>query len=143
MYSGLCFCLGTLYWQIGETTSDVQDRISILFFVSAFLTFMSVAGMPAFVEERSIYIREHMNNHYYTSAYTIANFLSSVPWIFLISLISSAFIFVMIQPRDTAEYFPIYLLNLFLALITAESMMMAIAAVSPHFMVFSIINFSL
>ncbi len=39
MYTGLCACLGTLYWQIGDSMHHVQDRISILFFV-AFLTFM-------------------------------------------------------------------------------------------------------
>eukprot|EP01083_Nonionella_stella_P036217 98838_1 len=56
MYSMLCLCLGSLYFNIGSSVADQQDRISILFFVAAFLTFMSISGMPAFVEERGIFI---------------------------------------------------------------------------------------
>lgn len=108
MYTGLCFCLGTLYWDIGDSAHHVQDRISILFFVAAFLTFMSISGMPAFVEERSLFIRERVNNHYTPLAYTIANFLSSLPWIFMISLLSSMLIHLMIQSRPGGDKFGIY-----------------------------------
>jgi len=135
MYSMLCIALGTLYWEIGTDEASVQDRISILFFVAAFLTFMSISGMPAFVEERGIYLKERMNNHYGTLAYSIANFFSSLPWIFLISLLSSAFIYGMIQSRLGGDVFVVYLLNLFVALLVSESMMVAISATSRFFMV--------
>ena len=135
MYSMLCIALGTLYWEIGTDDASVQDRISILFFVAAFLTFMSISGMPAFVEERGIYLKERMNNHYGTLAYAVANFLSSLPWIFLISLLSSSFIYGMIQSRLGGDVFVIYLLNLFVALLVSESMMVAISATSRFFMV--------
>lgn len=135
MYSMLCICLGTLYWDIGTSSEDKQDRISILFFVAAFLTFMSISGMPAFCEERGIYLRERANNHYSTLAYSVANFLSSLPWIFLISLISSALIHGMIQSRSGWDKFAIYLFNLFMALLVAESIMVMISAISSIFMV--------
>jgi len=135
MYSMLCIALGTLYWEIGIDDASVQDRISILFFVAAFLTFMAISGMPAFVGERGIYLKERTNNHYSTLAYSIANFLSSLPWIFLISLLSSSFIYGMIQSRLGGDVFVVYLLNLFVALLVAESMMVAISATSRFFMV--------
>ena len=96
---------------------------------------MSISGMPAFVEERGIYLRERMNNHYSTLSYCIANFVSSLPWIFLISLLSTIFIYFMIQSRTGSDVFMIYLLNLFVALMVAESMMVAISALSSIFMV--------
>ena len=44
-YTMLCICLGSMYFDIGTDAADQQDRISILFFVAAFLTFMSISGM--------------------------------------------------------------------------------------------------
>ncbi len=86
--------------------------------------------MPAFVEERALFIRERMNNHYGPFLYSLSNFLSSLPWIFLISLLSSTLIYSMIQSRTGGDHFGIYLANLFVALVAAESMMVAISAVS-------------
>ncbi len=91
--------------------------------------------MPAFVEERALFIRERMNNHYGPFLYSLSNFLSSLPWIFLISLLSSTLIYSMIQSRTGGYHFGIYLANLFVALVAAESMMVAISAVSPMFMI--------
>eukprot|EP00483_Globobulimina_turgida_P003575 UN03581 len=96
---------------------------------------MSISGMPAFVEERGIFIRERINNHYSTLSYCIANFLASLPWIFLISVISSSIIYFMIQSRMGYEIYLIYLMNLFLALLVSESMMVAISALSSVFMI--------
>jgi len=33
----------------------------MMFFVVAFLTFMAIAGFPAFVEDMSVFMRERMN----------------------------------------------------------------------------------
>ena len=131
----LCFCLGTMYFDIGNKADDTQDRISILFFVGAFLTFMSISAMPAFVEERSVYIRERMNNHYGTLSYVMANFLSGLPWLFLISLVCTLLIYGLIQSRLGGEYFAMYLLTLFIDLMVAETMMVAISALSKYFLI--------
>ena len=37
------------------------SRTSMMFFVVAFLTFMAIAGFPAFVEDMSVFMRERMN----------------------------------------------------------------------------------
>ena len=135
MYSMLCLCLGSMYFEIGNKSDDTQDRISILFFIGAFLTFMSISAMPAFVEERAVYMRERSNNHYSTFSYVIANFFSAIPWIGLISLVCTLLIYGLIQSRLGSKYFGIYLLNLFVALMVAENMMVAISALSKYFMV--------
>eukprot|EP01063_Lacrimia_lanifica_P013979 TRINITY_DN2059_c0_g1_i2.p1 TRINITY_DN2059_c0_g1~~TRINITY_DN2059_c0_g1_i2.p1 ORF type:complete len:665 (+),score=234.96 TRINITY_DN2059_c0_g1_i2:110-1996(+) len=132
MYAGLCLCIGSLYYNIGKDPEDRQDRISVLFFVAAFLTFMSISGMPAFVEEKDVYVRERVNNHYSALAYVVANTVASAPFVFLISLVSSLLVVFMVQSGGD---FWIYLANLFTALMVAESMMLAISAVSPMFMV--------
>jgi ABC-type multidrug transport system permease subunit len=42
----------------------IQDRISVLFFSVAFLTFMSIAAVPAFIEDKLLFVRERMNGAY-------------------------------------------------------------------------------
>lgn len=36
----------------------------MMFFVVAFLTFMSISGFPAFVEDMAVFMRERMNGYY-------------------------------------------------------------------------------
>eukprot|EP01063_Lacrimia_lanifica_P013980 TRINITY_DN2059_c0_g1_i3.p1 TRINITY_DN2059_c0_g1~~TRINITY_DN2059_c0_g1_i3.p1 ORF type:complete len:621 (+),score=268.50 TRINITY_DN2059_c0_g1_i3:84-1946(+) len=131
MYTALCLCVGSMYFNIGDEIEDQRDRISVLFFIAAFLTFMSISGMPAFVEEKEVYVREQVNNHYSALAYVVANTVASAPFVFLISLVSSAIIHFMVQSGGD---FGIYLANLFLALMVAESLMLAVSAIVPMFM---------
>ena len=47
MYIGMALLCGTAFWKIDNNQASIQDRISILFFAGAFLTFMSIASFPA------------------------------------------------------------------------------------------------
>ena len=59
MYIVLCICVGTVFHNMGRTWIDVQSRAAILFFVTAFLTFMAIAAFPAYIEELQVrYNRE-------------------------------------------------------------------------------------
>lgn len=40
--------------QLGDSWMDVFSRAALLFFVVAFLTFMSIAGFPAFAEDMKV-----------------------------------------------------------------------------------------
>ena len=44
---------------------------------------MSVAGIPAFLEERQVFIRERSNGLYGPGAYVIANSLCTLPYLFI------------------------------------------------------------
>lgn len=64
-----------------------NDRLSVHFFSVAFLGFMSVAGIPAFLEERHVFVRERMNGLYGPGAYVLANSLCTVPYLFVCSVV--------------------------------------------------------
>ena len=89
----------------------------------------------AFVEEKAVFIRERINNHYSPGSYVVANTIASIPFVFVIALVSSILIETMVRSRSTFEHFVIYTLNLFTALMVSESMMLMISAVSPVFMI--------
>ena len=40
----LCICIGFIYFRLGDAWKDVFSRAALVFFVTAFLTFMSIAG---------------------------------------------------------------------------------------------------
>jgi hypothetical protein len=58
-----------------------NDRLSVHFFSVAFLGFMSVAGIPSFLEERQVFIRERHNGLYGPGPYVIANSVVSLPFL--------------------------------------------------------------
>lgn len=48
MYVMLCVCIGTCYFRMDKSWTSVQSRAGLLFFVCAFLCFMSISAFPAF-----------------------------------------------------------------------------------------------
>jgi hypothetical protein len=40
--------MGTIFLKLGKTWMDSYSYTSVMFFIVAFLTFMSIAGFPAF-----------------------------------------------------------------------------------------------
>ena len=54
MYVMLCVCMGTIFLFLGTSWTDTYSRAAILFFIAAFLTFMCIAGFPAFHEDMQV-----------------------------------------------------------------------------------------
>ncbi|KAL6050551.1 ABC transporter domain-containing protein [Balamuthia mandrillaris] len=131
MYVMLSIMMGTLYLQIDDDQDAIQDRVSVLFFSVAFLTFMSIAALPAFIEDRLLFVRERMNGAYRVGAYALAHTIVGLPFILLIALLFSLISYFMIGLKT--EGYGYFLLGLFLSLIVAESLVTAISAIVPNF----------
>jgi hypothetical protein len=167
MYVMLCLAVAFVYFQLGDSWKDVFSRAALLFFVVAFLTFMSIAAFPAFVEDMKVsgaglelielsgwqvvvggrvrgwvsavwsgcagrkaahpacrtsylqshaavllahkpasthpvlpapppvqvFVRERLNGYYGVSHFTVSNTLASLPFIFLISVVSTVVLY--------------------------------------------------
>ncbi|TMW57646.1 hypothetical protein Poli38472_011419 [Pythium oligandrum] len=130
MYFMLSFMVGTMYLSTNDDITE-QDIVPLLFYVQAFLVFMSVAVLPFFIEQRSVFMRERANSGMSVFSYVLANFIASLPGIFLIALISSVLV-VFLADLNSFGWF---LLNLFLSLVVAESMMHVIGAAVPHYII--------
>jgi len=93
MYIVLCLAIGFIYFQLGTSWKDVFSRAALLFFVVAFLTFMAIAGFPAFVDEMKIYLRERLNGYYSPMVFTLSNTFASLPFIWVIACVSTVCVY--------------------------------------------------
>jgi ABC-type multidrug transport system ATPase subunit len=131
MYVGLSVMVGLMFRGIGDTHEDITGRIALLFYVAAFLVFMSVAVLPFFIQDRATYMREEANGAYSIWIYVLANFLCSLPGLLLIAIVSSAIIVGLVGLNGLC----IFTLDLFLSLVVAESLMCLISALIPYYII--------
>jgi len=130
MYTILSLMLGTMYLSTNDDIS-LDDITVLLFYVFAFLVFMSVAVLPFFIDERAVFARERANSQLNVFSYVLANFWAALPGIGLIALISSCLVVYLAGING----FGWFVLNLFLSLVVAESLMKLIAALVPHYII--------
>ncbi|KAF0684679.1 Aste57867_23356 [Aphanomyces stellatus] len=127
MYIMLSLMVGSVY----AYDTVEEDLTALLFYVQAFLVFMSVAVLPFFIEQRVVFNRERANSSLSVFSYVVANFLAALPGIALIAVISSGIV-VGLAGLNSFGYF---VLNLFLSLVVAESLMHVLGATAPHYII--------
>jgi len=133
MYLGMGLLLATVWVNLAQTSEKVNDRLSVHFFAVAFLGFMSVAGIPAYLEERQVFVRERMNGLYGPGAYVLANSICTFPYLFVCSLLFTVLCYWSIGLNPGANQFFRFLAILFLAVYAAESQSAVVASIIPIF----------
>lgn len=135
MYSLLALMMGTLYLRMPDDIQWVLNRSSVLFFSVAFLCFMSIAALPAFLVEKEIFVRERRNAYYGVSPYAVSHIFIGVPFIMVIAVAFAGISYYMMNMNPGAEQFFYYLLALIASLMNAEALVTAISAVVPTFII--------
>ena len=135
MYIGLAIMMGTVWLRLPTTQSSIGPFTNAIFFGSAFMSFMAVAYVPAFLEDRATFIKERANGLYGAAPFMIANFLIGLPYLFLISLIFSLITYFLNNFRPTAGAFLTWVMWLFLDLLAGESLVVLMSSIFPIFVV--------
>ena len=133
MYLGMGVLLATVWVNLAQTDTRINDRLSVHFFSVAFLGFMAVAGIPSFLEERSVLLRESKNGLYGPLAFTLANTVSTIPLMFLCSVVFAVLAYWSIGLHPGAGFFFRFLAFLYLGVLAAEFQALLIAAAIPIF----------
>ncbi|CAL1377640.1 unnamed protein product [Linum trigynum] len=134
IYIALSLCVGSIFYDVGFSFGSIQARGTMLMFVAAFLTFMAIGGFPSFMEDMKIFRRERLNGHYEVGAFVVGNTLSSIPYLFLISLIPGVIAYFLVGLQKSIEHFTYFALLLFVAMLLVESLMMMVASFVPDFL---------
>lgn len=135
MYLGLAILMGTVWLRLDYSQSNIQLFANAIFFSGAFMSFMSVAYIPAYLEDYFAFTKERSNGLYGPLPFVIANFLIGVPFLFLIVIVFSVFTYFMCNFRHSGTGFGMYVMYLFINLLAAESLTIFISTVFPVFVV--------
>jgi len=135
MYLGLAILMGTVFLRLHRTQTDIQPYINALFFSSAFMSFMAVAYVPAFLEDLQTFSKERANGLVGPFAFSISNFIIGLPFLFIIVLLFSVVSYFLIDFRQSADAFFWFVMWLFLDLVAAESLVVCVSSIFPNFVV--------
>jgi ABC-type multidrug transport system ATPase subunit len=133
LYLGLAIMMGTVWLRLPPIQSSIQPFANCILFGSSFMSFMAVVYVPAFLEDRAVYIKDRANGLYGSTAFIISNFLIGLPYLFIIAFLSSTFAYWMTNFRPTGTAFMTWVMWMYLNLIAAESLVVLMASLFPHF----------
>lgn len=97
------------------------------------MSFMAVAYVPAFLEDRAQYLKDHHNGLYGAAALVVSNFLIGLAPLLLIALGFSALSYWLSNLRPDPAAFFVWVLWVFLDLVAAESLVVLVASLAPAF----------
>ncbi|KPM46008.1 hypothetical protein AK830_g531 [Neonectria ditissima] len=135
MYLGLAIMMGTVWVRLDPSQESIQPFVNAIFFGSAFMSFMAVAYVPSFIEDRLQYVKEHHNGLYGATELILSNFLIGVPYLFLISMLFSVISYWLSNFQPTATAFFTWVMWLFLDLVAAESLVVFFTSLFPSFVI--------
>lgn len=133
MYLGLAIMMGTVWLRLPAIQSSIQPFANCILFGSAFMSFMAVVYVPAFLEDRSVYVKDRANGLYGSLAFNISNFLIGLPYLFIIAFLSSTFVYWMTNFRPQGTAFMVWVGWMYLNLIAAESLVVLMSSLFPNF----------
>ncbi|TLD38185.1 putative ABC transporter [Venturia nashicola] len=133
MYIGLAIMMGTVWLRLGEDQENIRSFLN--FFGGAFMSFMAVAYIPAYLEDLSLFKKERANGLYGPIAFMVSNFITGLPFLFLIALIYSLIAYWLCNFNPHGINFARWVMWLFLDLLAAESLVVLISTVAPIFVV--------
>ncbi|KAB5515172.1 ATP-binding cassette sub-family G member 5 [Coniochaeta sp. 2T2.1] len=135
MYLGLAILMGTVFLRFKTEQKYVQPYTNAIFFAGAFMSFMTVAYVPAFLEDLSTFHQERANGLVGPLAFVTANFIIGLPFLFAITVLFSVVAYWLIDFREDASTFFMWVLWLFLDLLAAESLVVFVSSIFDIFVV--------
>ncbi|RAH72587.1 putative ABC transporter [Aspergillus aculeatinus CBS 121060] len=135
MYMALAIMVGTVWLRLHTEQAYIQPFINSIFFGSAFMSFMAVAYVPAFLEDLATFTKERANGLYGSFPFLVSNFIIGLPFLFLISLLYSVIAYWLNNLTPTATAFFTWIMWIFLDLVAAESLVVFVSSIFPNFVI--------
>lgn len=122
--------LGLLWWQSdSKNPKDLQDQAGLLFFIAVFWGFFPVfTAIFTFPQERAMLNKERAADMYRLSAYFLARTTSDLPLDLILPVLFLLVVYFMAGLRLSAAPFFLTILTVFLCIIAAQGLGLAIGA---------------
>ncbi|KAF8009229.1 hypothetical protein BT93_J0272 [Corymbia citriodora subsp. variegata] len=134
IYLIVSVCVGTIFYDVGNSYTAILARGACGAFISGFMTFMSIGGFPSFVEEMKVFYRERLNGYYGVAVFIISNFLSSFPFLVAITSTTGTITYYMVKFTASFSHYVFFCLNIYACISVIESLMMVVASLVPNYL---------
>ncbi|XP_076955784.1 ABC transporter G family member STR2-like [Bidens hawaiensis] len=124
------FMMATLFLKPERTMQGITSRLSYFIFTVSLLFFSSNDAVPAFIQERFIFVRETSHNAYRASSYTIAGLITYLPFLLLQAAAYAVITWFALKLEGPFIYF---LVILYVSLLTTNSFVMFVSSVVPNY----------
>ncbi|XVF59147.1 hypothetical protein PTKIN_Ptkin07bG0252400 [Pterospermum kingtungense] len=124
------FMMATMFMNPKRTMQGITDRLSFFIFTVCLFFFSSNDAVPAFIQERFIFVRETSHNAYRASAYTIAGLITYLPFLALQAAVYACIVWKALELRGPFYYFFIVL---YASLLSTNSFVMFVSSVVPNY----------
>ncbi|KAG7628571.1 ABC transporter G family member 17 [Arabidopsis thaliana] len=135
------FLLATVYWKVDDSPRGVQERLSFFSFAMATMFYSCADGLPAFIQERYIFLRETAHNAYRRSSYVISHSLVTLPHLFALSIGFAATTFWFVGLNGGLAGFIYYLMIIFASFWSGCSFVTFVSGVIPNVMMSYMVTF--
>ncbi|CAN0443751.1 unnamed protein product [Pylaiella littoralis] len=133
LYLCFSFFLGSVYFQVENTQSDILDRVFLIIWINAFNSFMNMAAIPVFTLEKEAVVKEVENGQYGVASYCIANSFVQIPFVLLIALCCATPVFFITSMNDDIVRYGQFIVAMFLMLLVIESLTQIVGVVLQNF----------
>lgn len=131
--------LGTIFMHVQGGFRGAAQREGFFSFTLAVFIFSSNMGIPLLLSERQIFERETSRGAYRKVSYALAHSLVFLPLYFFLSLLFASISYFLVGLVPSITAFLVFVLVLFLAIAAANSMVSAVAAFAPDFLVGNVV----
>ncbi|KAL3526956.1 hypothetical protein ACH5RR_011612 [Cinchona calisaya] len=122
--------MATMFWHPKKDMQGITDRLSFFIFTVCLFFFSSNDAVPAFIQERFIFIRETSHNAYRASSYTIAGLITYLPFLAIQAAVYAVIVWFALKLRGP---FPYFLLVLYISLLSTNSFVVFISSIVPNY----------
>ncbi|XP_041017855.1 ABC transporter G family member STR2-like [Juglans microcarpa x Juglans regia] len=124
------FMMATMFKSPKSDLQGITNRISFFIFTVCLFFFSSNDAVPAFIQERFIFIRETSHNAYRTSSYTIAGVVTYIPFLAVQAAIYAFIVWFALGLHGPFIYFFIVL---YASLLSTNSFVVFVSSVVPNY----------
>mmetsp|Transcript_16299 Transcript_16299/g.67553 ORF Transcript_16299/g.67553 Transcript_16299/m.67553 type:complete len:684 (-) Transcript_16299:1755-3806(-) len=131
MYCLLALFNGTVWLRIDRGSCNAFDVTGALFFILAFMVFMSISVLPSYIDERYLVMQERANGAYHVVPFNVAHTIMGFIMAAVLAIPAGTINYWLVGFNSDFGRYCFFILNLFLTLAVAESMMALIASIFP------------
>lgn len=129
------FVLGSIFFHVGTKLGPLalQTRLGFFAFSLTFLLSSTTEGLPIFLQERRILMRETSRGAYRVSSYVVSNAFVFIPFLFMVGVLYSVPVYFLVGLRPSLDGFLYFLLIVWLILCMSNSFVACFSALVPNF----------